>query len=667
MMRLTEEIVLLILDQQSGDFQHSLPVRARDFVIGGAVLMDLALENRIDTDPDRLFVTDATPLDDELLDPVLADIAADTDARDTRFWIAHTAARADGIRAGAIDRLIEHGILNPEENGLLFLSRLVSRMRRYPTIDGETLEAIESRIMRTLFGDDIPDTRDVLIIALASACGVFESILSKEELAEARERIDFISRLELIGRVIGDGIRTIEAAAPAADKARPYEEIPEVPGLPIAGNAFQMAGDVREFLTANYVKYGPIFRIRAFNQRFVALAGPEANVFVSKISSTHLRSYEPYRSFCAAMGSHRAVLNMDGPEHLRMRKALVKGYSPKALEAHFDQAHRTTREIIQAWPEDRPIVIQRAMQEIVAEQIGLACTGISPRGYVDDLVRFLGTVVTIHITRRWPRQMELLPNFRRAQRRVGELYEKIMAAHEPDKRLGEEADFIDDLLEINRTDPQLLPETDLRGNVIAPFLVGIDTSASVCAFMLHSLLSHPDLLDRVRGEVDEMFDRGPPTPDAMAKLTVTHQVAIETLRVYPIIPALTRIVSNSFEFEGYRVPAGEEVMLGTTVGHHLPEYFPDPGKFDIDRYSQSPPQHRQPGCYAPFGVGRHRCLGSSFSELQIALTMATIVREADLVLDRPERPLKVKIVPAAHPDDSNKFRVLRRRGLVASQ
>ena len=148
----------------------------------------------------------------------------------------------------------------------------------------------------------------------------------------------------------------------------------------------------------------------------------------------------------------------------------------------------------------------------------------------------------------------------------------------------------------------------------------------------------------------------------MRKLDVTHRVAMETLRIYPIIPALTRIVSNSFEFEGYRVPAGAQVLLGTTVGHHLPEYFPEPDRFDIERYTKSRMEHRQPGAFAPFGVGRHRCIGSGFAELQIAVTMAAIVREADLELERPGRPLKIKLSPAAHPDDSARIRLVRRRG-----
>ena len=65
---------------------------------------------------------------------------------------------------------------------------------------------------------------------------------------------------------------------------------------------------------------------------------------------------------------------------------------------------------------------------------------------------------------------------------MGGFYQQILEAHQPDRRTGAKPNFIDDLLETNRTDPQLLPETDLRANILAPFMVGIDTSGSVCAF-----------------------------------------------------------------------------------------------------------------------------------------------------------------------------------------
>ena len=478
-----------------------------------------------------------------------------------------------------------------------------------------------------------------------------------------RERIDLVCRLDLIGREVAAAIRQVETVPPLAPTSvRPAAEIPQAAGLPLLGNVFGMAGDLRGFLLGEYRKHRPIFRVRALHYRWVALVGPEANVFAAQNSATLFRSWEQYHEFGSALGAHRVLLSMDGPEYIRMRRLLVNGYSPKMLESHLDLAHDVTLRAIEEWPQGRPIEIQRAMQQIITEQIGMFCSDLSSEEYFDDLVYFLAMMIQMNITKRLPKVMERLPKYRRSGRRMEELYERIMESHRPEKREGQPPDFVDVLLEANQADPQFLPETDLFANVLAPYLVGMDTSASVCAFMLYALLKHPDIMERVREEVDEIYEHGPPTPEGLRKLDVTHRVAMETLRMYPVIPALTRTVSNSFEFEGYRVPARSEILLGTTVGHHLPEYFPEPHRFDIERYSPGRAEHQQPGAFAPFGVGRHRCIGSGLSELQIVLTLATVVREADLELERPERPLKIKLSPAAHPDASVRMRLVRRRG-----
>ena len=76
MLRITEELLLLIMDAESGGIQHSLSAHQRDAVIAGSVLMDLALANRIDTDPERLFLIARDPVDDALLDPTLQELSA---------------------------------------------------------------------------------------------------------------------------------------------------------------------------------------------------------------------------------------------------------------------------------------------------------------------------------------------------------------------------------------------------------------------------------------------------------------------------------------------------------------------------------------------------------------------------------------------------------------
>ena len=150
-LRFAEEITLLMLHDEDGEFVP-VPGWSMQCAFVGAVLMDLALENRIDTDLKRLVLIDPTPLGDSLLDPVLARIAQATETHDARYWVDNLADGAEEIRETALARLVERGILRREEDRFLW----VFSSRRYPLIDGEAEREVKLRIMEVLFGDEIP-------------------------------------------------------------------------------------------------------------------------------------------------------------------------------------------------------------------------------------------------------------------------------------------------------------------------------------------------------------------------------------------------------------------------------------------------------------------------------------------------------------------------------
>ena len=279
MLRFAEEILVLVLDEERGDLAPNLPARSLDLALAGAVLMDLALEDRIDTDLERLMLVDPTPFGDDILDPALAEIAKDGQSRDTAYWLGRIAGRGDRIRRTALARLIERGILRSEAHGLLSLVPSVSRSRRYPTVDGQSVEEARLRIMRVLFSDDVPDPRDIAMIALANACGVFRSILTSEERAQVRDRIDLLKNLDLIGRTMSLAIEGLEAPDDPPPKPRRPKEIPVVPGLPLLGNGLAMRRGLVAFLARQYRDLGPIFRIRAPGRRFVCIAGAGGGQF----------------------------------------------------------------------------------------------------------------------------------------------------------------------------------------------------------------------------------------------------------------------------------------------------------------------------------------------------------------------------------------------------
>jgi len=614
MLRFAEEILLLVLDEERGGLAASLSPDSLNLALAGAVLMDLALEDRIDTDLERLMLVDPTPFGDDILDPTLAEIATDGQSRNTGYWLARIAGRGDQIRRAALARLIERGILRSEAHGLLFLVPSVSRSRRYPAADGQQVEEARLRIMRILFSDDVPDPRDIAIIALANACGVFRTILSSEERAQVRDRIDLLKNLDLIGRTMGLAIEGLEEPDEPPPEPRLPKEIPVVPGLPLLGNGLAMRRGLVAFLARQYRERGPIFRIRAPGRRFVCIAGPEAANFLTSHGKTVFRSLEPMANFHNQMDSSRSILTMDGIDHVTTRKAQARGYAVRVMRDRSQEVVDITRDEIGKWPVGEPFEVLPEFQNVIAEQMGHMMAGYSPQGYTHELSTLLGGLLLSAST--VPHIMRL-PRYRRARERGHQLARAVLAHKRKVGPRRTTPDFIDLMLELRQADPQLLPETNLPLTVLAPYMVGLDTTASTCSFMIYNVLKRPQIMERMTAEADALFDQGRVSAEGLKRLDVSRRVAMETLRLHPVSPAVLRTTANSFEFAGHRVPAGTQVMIGTAVGHTLEEYFPDPDRFDIDRYTPARGEHRQRGAYAPFGAGNHRCLGSGSPVVRI--------------------------------------------------
>ena len=198
MLRFAEEIMLLLLDDDGRECGRT-PMWSTRLVLAAAVLMDLALENCIDTDMDRLFPIDPRPLRDRLLDPTLARIVQTNQTHDTRYWLERIAEQGDDIRARALDCLVERGILRSQGKRSPWISR---RSLQYVIANGEAQREAKARIIRVLSGTEIPAPHDVALICLADACGIFRTLLPGRELARVSDRLEQVRKMDLIGRTL---------------------------------------------------------------------------------------------------------------------------------------------------------------------------------------------------------------------------------------------------------------------------------------------------------------------------------------------------------------------------------------------------------------------------------------------------------------------------------
>ena len=656
-LRFVEELLILVEEEQ-------VPDRTLRYALAGAALMDLALQNRIDTDLESLYVTDAAPLGDVLLDPVLSQIADGPESMPCEFWVRRTAELSEHLRAVALNRLEARGIMESDDGGFFSLALRVRHSRRYPTAAGEAAEQeIHSRLMDIIFDNDaIPSPRDIAIISLCHACDLFRNMMTAEEYDEVKGRIELIAGLELSARALTDAIRTMTIAESVAARRIIMAEGGGWPiasgSLPILGHALKINGDLNSYLIEQYLEHGPVFELRAPGNRFVVLAGQEANLFVNREGRSHFRNRETWNGWIRELGGSNLVIGLDGAEHRLLRGTLRNPYSRNYLLRRLPAlADVVDRELSQL-PEDRPIEGFDLMRRIAVEQITMLTARTSSREYVGDLALFTRYSLMVHALKRFPALAMRLPKVRRAQRQTERLAEAALREHERQPNPEDEPDIVDLLIELHRSHPEFMSASDMLANVMGPFMLGLDSVAATTAFALYSLMEHPDVAERVRREADEAFAAGEPTRERYRQMTAAQGLVMETLRMYPVAAILPpRQVVNSFEFAGYVIPHGTTLLMAPAVPHGLPEFFPDPDKFDIDRYSPERREHVQPGVFSPYGLGHHACMGQGFADVQMALTMAMLMHRVDIAMHpsdyrlkkgfppRPDRKFKVRITP----------------------
>jgi hypothetical protein len=195
---LADEIVVLMLDDKVAEIKRSCaPVAA--VAVAGGLLMELALQGRIDTDLDALFLVDPAPTGDALLDATLQEIAAESQHRPSAWWIHELAARHGDLVLQVLERLVAAGILREESRHFLW----VFSRRSYPKVSGREEREAKARLMAVLFEHVVPDPRDTLLLGLAHATGALAAVLTPQEMRGATRRIAEVVSLEEIGRAVG--------------------------------------------------------------------------------------------------------------------------------------------------------------------------------------------------------------------------------------------------------------------------------------------------------------------------------------------------------------------------------------------------------------------------------------------------------------------------------
>jgi cytochrome P450 len=193
-----------------------------------------------------------------------------------------------------------------------------------------------------------------------------------------------------------------------------------------------------------------------------------------------------------------------------------------------------------------------------------------------------------------------------------------------------------------------MSDTQLRDEVLTLLFAGHETTALALTWAWYLLAQHPDVERRLHGELHRVLSGRLPRADDLPTLPYARMVLAETLRLYPPAWNVARRALEPVVLGGYEVPARALVMLSPYVTQHDPRFFPDPFRFDPERWTPEAEAARPRFSYFPFGGGPRQCMGESFAWTEATLLLATIAQAWRLRLV-PGHPVALKTTVTLRP------------------
>ena len=202
-----------------------------------------------------------------------------------------------------------------------------------------------------------------------------------------------------------------------------------------------------------------------------------------------------------------------------------------------------------------------------------------------------------------------------------------------------------------------MSDRQLRDEIVTIYLAGHEITANMLVWTVYLLSRSSTVRDRLEQELDAL-PPGPPSLAALKELVYAPMVLSEALRLYPPAWTIARNVVNDDEVCGYRVPAGAFVLLSPYITQRLDEFWPDPERFDPQRFTAENARGRHRFAWFPFSAGPRVCIGKQFSMLEGQLILAQLMREFRVHVDN--ETLGFKAEGTLHPDRPVKVRLERR-------
>ena len=417
------------------------------------------------------------------------------------------------------------------------------------------------------------------------------------------------------------------------------------------GHLFAFYSNNADFMMDMARRYGDIVSFRLGLQKCYLLNHPD---YIKDILVTNHKNFvkvrkDLYTSFIKSIMGEGLVIVTDGESHQRQRRLVRPSFHHERINAYAKVTIDYAARLRDHWQDGTTVDMA---QEMSRHTLSIVCKTLFSSDLKEneakEIYQVLSALLNIVMKAAKNPFMGLLeklplPSTRRLSkgrdRLEGYIYRLINECRVSGQDKG---DLLSMLLlaQDEEGNGDMMTDKQVRDEVMNFFLVGHETSALALTWTWYVISQNPDVEAELHTELDRVLgDRLPTTAD-LPQLTYTRMVFSEAMRLYPPAYFQLRETLNDYKLDNYLIAAGSIVFVSQYVMHRDPRYYPNPDKFEPQRFTPEAQAKLPQFAYFPFGGGPRYCIGESFAWMEGILSIAALAQrwKMRLVPGHPVEP-----------------------------
>ena len=411
-----------------------------------------------------------------------------------------------------------------------------------------------------------------------------------------------------------------------------------------------------EFLQKNAEQYGDLVHYKAFGRHVFQFNHPDMvqEVLVRDAAMQHRGLVMQRAKFVLGEG----LLTSEEPTHMRQRRLVQPAFHRQRIVAYAETMLQFADEMTTQWPNQAIFDIHRSMLELTLRITGKCLFDSDVESEVktisDSVTAFMGFLPLAflpfpHLILKIP--VGFIARIQKSQKKLDAMIYSMIAERRSSGR--DHGDLLSMLLASQDAEGGSAGMTDrqIRDECLTLLLAGHETTANGLSFIFYLMAQHPESQERVCAEASGAFSAaasGQPSSaeEIYERLPYTQRVVAEALRIYPPVWVTARSAAVSYTYRDLAIPRGSLLLVPQIAIHRDARWFPEPMRFDPDRFLPDAIARRHRNAYFPFGAGSRICIGENFAWMEAALVLASVVRDWRLGFPGPvprELPLSAQI------------------------